>query len=456
MHQSKRKKGIAKVFLSSKILPWMLCDFLISFALFHVFSSYGRGTNSLSVQIDNNIASLTLSLLFCLAGVGLGFFERENRNRRLEIVKLGAASWLLAMTLGIALLHFAFFMKVGRYALVYGSLASILGILTFHIVMSIWLHQYPHQFIFLGPPSKTSDEILKILRLKSDKHLEHNDALALALNDKNKHLGDGTLETLIARNAPMDIVLTSDTEADKHVGHVATVALQNGLRVVDEGQFYVEVFRRFPVESLSTHWIVRAGFDIQKPLTNTMKRCCDILFSAMALIVLSPFLVLIALAIKLSSPGPVFYVQVRQGRYSKNFRMIKFRSMVTGHKGSAATDRGDVRVTAIGKLLRPLHLDELPQLINILRGQMSFVGPRPEAIEIVNKTNAELPIFEIRHMVRPGLTGWAQISQGKTKDGLDEVRTKLSYDLYYAKNYGLVFDALIVLRTVFVLTKSAW
>lgn len=449
-----RRKGVAKLFLSSKIFPWVTCDFLISCALFELFALLGKGTDLPQVRAENATAAVTLSILFCIVGMGLGFFERENRSRKLEIVKLGSASWALAMALGIALLHFAFFMKVGRLALIYGSLASLMGTVLFHVLMASLLRKYPHQFVFLGPQTPTSKEITKLIEGNTETHLELNQPLSKLLNIEST--STHTLESELSKNAPLDVVLTSVSESDKHSARVATIALQKGLRVIDEGSFYAEIFRRYPIENLSTHWIVRAGFDIQKPITNFFKRLLDIL-GALVLFVLSfPLLIFIALLIKLTSKGPVLYTQKRQGRYSKPFLMIKFRTMVCSHQGSHATSLGDDRITWVGKFLRPLHFDELPQFWNILKGEMSFIGPRPEAFEIVEKTKSELPIFEIRHMVRPGLTGWAQINQGKTLDSLAEVRTKLSYDLYYAKNYGLVLDLLIAVRTIFVLCKSAW
>jgi lipopolysaccharide/colanic/teichoic acid biosynthesis glycosyltransferase len=423
MRQSQRRKGLAKLFLGSEILPWVLCDILILYFLFQLFASFGRGSHLASVQYENNLAAITLSLLFSLCGIGLGFFDRENRTRRLEVVKLGLAAWLLAIALGLTVLHFALFIKIGRFSLVYGSLASILGVTFFHFLMGILLRHYPHQFVFVGPPSPTSEEILKVLRSRTDAHIEHNDTLGDVLSTQNS---ESAIEDLINIQGPMDIVLTTSANENKTTAQIATTALKNGLRVIDEGSFYAEIFRRYPIENLSTHWIIRAGFNIQKPITNATKRLIDATSALVLLFALIPIFLIIIIAIKITSKGNVLYIQTRQGRYSQPFRMIKFRTMTLDHNGSSATKRGDSRITSIGKLLRPLHLDELPQLINILKGEMSFVGPRPEAIEIANKTKAELPIFEIRHMVRPGLTGWAQINQGKTEDGFDEVRRKLS------------------------------
>ena len=163
---------------------------------------------------------------------------------------------------------------------------------------------------------------------------------------------------------------------------------------------------------------------------------------------------LVALLIKASSAGPAFFKQRRQGRFSKPFNIIKFRTMYEQKAVATATKQGDDRITKIGHVLRPVHLDELPQLWNIFVGQMSFVGPRPEASEILEKVRDLVPLFEVRHMIRPGLTGLAQISQGKTADGKEEIERKLSFDLYYLKNYSIFFDLWIMLRMVLPLDSG--
>ena len=202
-------------------------------------------------------------------------------------------------------------------------------------------------------------------------------------------------------------------------------AMQGGVRVIDEVSFYSELCRRIPIEHLSVPWVASAGFDSQIPMKNLVKRSFDLVASALTLVVLSPVFLLVALLIKASSAGPVFFKQRRQGRFSKPFNIIKFRTMYEQKAVATATKQGDDRITKIGHVLRPVHLDELPQLWNIFVGQMSFVGPRPEASEILEKVRDLVPLFEVRHMIRPGLTGLAQISQGKTADGKEEIERKL-------------------------------
>jgi len=169
-------------------------------------------------------------------------------------------------------------------------------------------------------------------------------------------------------------------------------------------------------------------------------------------------LAVMALSIKLSSPGPILFTQMRQGRFFEPFRVFKFRTMRHEGDGSAEggfTRVGDTRVTAVGRILRRAHLDELPQLFNILRGEMSLVGPRPETLEFARKMDAELPLYELRYLVRPGLTGHAQLKQGYAMDTVLDTRTKLSYDLYYLCNYSIRMDLQLLLRTVLLLLRGS-
>lgn len=450
-----RRNSFSKMLLSSSLYPWVLMDCFNVFWAFNLFAQFGRQASLPTIQRENFIASLTLTFSFALIGIALGFFERENRMRRLEFVRLGLLSWLAALTVSITFLHFAFFMKLGRFALVYGSAGALCAVLGFRFFMAWALRNNPHRFFIIGELTPTSEELISYSRATGQGHLQHIDNLREKIFENHEMSLERATQVMEADHVS-DMVLSSSPIHRDRMAALATLALQKGLRVIDEGRFYGEIFRRYPLENLSTNWIIYAGIDVQNPITNFFKRSSDIFLSLFLLICLSPFLIGIALTIKFMSPGPVFYIQVRQGRYARSFKMVKFRTMNVHDSGSAATAPGDSRITSIGKLLRPMHLDELPQLWNILLGEMSFVGPRPEAISVVENMRKALPIYEIRHMLRPGLTGWAQINQGKTQDGFEEVRHKLSYDLYYLKNYGLVFDLVVMLKTVFVITKRNW
>ncbi len=186
-----------------------------------------------------------------------------------------------------------------------------------------------------------------------------------------------------------------------------------------------------------------------------VKRGLDIVLAFLVLVITSPVIPFIALAIKRSSPGPVFYKQTRVGRGGKTFKIIKFRSMRQDAEvgtGAVWAQNGDSRITPIGRFLRKSRLDEIPQLWNVFVGDMSFVGPRPERPEFDEELEREIPFYRARRAVRPGLTGWAQVNYGYGSTMLDALR-KVEYDLYYIKNESLYLDLLILLRTVAVVLK---
>jgi len=180
----------------------------------------------------------------------------------------------------------------------------------------------------------------------------------------------------------------------------------------------------------------------------SVKRLLDLCGAFILLPLLSPLLLAVAIWIKLDSRGPVFFLQKRMGFRAKSFTMYKFRSMYLHKEGSGFTESAkDPRVTRAGKLLRRFRIDELPQLINILLGQMSFIGPRPESIELTKSYAKNVPFFAYRHVVRPGISGWAQVNQGYAAE-TDAMNIKLEYDFYYIKHFSFWLDILISLKTI--------
>ena len=198
------------------------------------------------------------------------------------------------------------------------------------------------------------------------------------------------------------------------------------------------------------------------PLTNmfnaTIKRCMDIVGAVCALIIFSPVMLLTALLVKLTSPGPVIYSQERIGLHNRPFRMYKFRSMEVqdpGKEKSQWTTPHDPRVTPIGRVIRKTSIDEMPQFFNILIGDMSLVGPRPERPLFVEKFKEEIPRYMIKHQVRPGLTGWAQVNGYR---GDTSITKRIEHDLYYIENWSIGFDIKILFLTVFkgFINKNAY
>ncbi|MFC1651510.1 sugar transferase, partial [Candidatus Latescibacterota bacterium] len=198
--------------------------------------------------------------------------------------------------------------------------------------------------------------------------------------------------------------------------------------------------------------MIRILAEPMPPWEKNVKKMIDIFVSLMVLILFSPLFLIVAVAIKLDSKGPVLYIQERVGCKNSFFNLYKFRSMVVDAEedsGPVWADKNDSRITRIGELLRKTRMDELPQIYNIIRGDMSLVGPRPERPFFVEQLKKKIPYYQLRLKVKPGLTGWAQIKHSYDSS-LDDVREKLKYDLYYIENMSLNMDFKILVATVFV------
>jgi exopolysaccharide biosynthesis polyprenyl glycosylphosphotransferase len=193
--------------------------------------------------------------------------------------------------------------------------------------------------------------------------------------------------------------------------------------------------------------------EILKPWEASLKRALDVVVSVLILVVGAPLWLLVALAIKLDSRGPVFYKQERVGQNGKIFKIYKFRSMTADAEKSSGpvwASKKDPRVTRVGKIIRRIHIDEIPQFINVLRGDMSLVGPRPERPFFVEKLAEEIPLYKRRLKVRPGITGWAQVKH-KYDESIEDVRLKLKYDLFYIENMSWRLDLKILFNTLYVM-----
>ena len=229
-----------------------------------------------------------------------------------------------------------------------------------------------------------------------------------------------------------------------------------GVRVSDFANFVERNFFQVPVEDIRGEWFLQADLELTHPLYLGVKRGVDIATALAGLVLASPFVLLSAIAIKLESRGPVFYSQVRAGLHNQPFKIWKLRSMRADAEkdGPQWAEGADRRATRVGMVLRRTRLDEAPQFWNILRGEMSIVGPRPERPEFVEKLAAGIPFYNQRHLVKPGLTGWAQINYpygASTDDALN----KLKYDLYYIKHSSPGLDLQIILRTLGAMMKGS-
>ena len=231
---------------------------------------------------------------------------------------------------------------------------------------------------------------------------------------------------------------------------------QAGVRISDISLFVENNFFRIPHNRIGSQWFLFAGIEHLHSGYHVVKRLIDVAISLVALCLLSPVMAVVAVLIKLESPGPVFYSQNRVGKNGKVFRIWKFRSMCADAEtaGPQWAQKGDIRVTRLGIILRKTRLDETPQFWNILDGSMSFIGPRPERPEYVREFEEQIPFYRQRNLIKPGLSGWAQINYPYGA-GIKDAAAKLQLDLYYIKRVSPAIDFQILLRTIGSIMKGA-
>jgi len=229
-----------------------------------------------------------------------------------------------------------------------------------------------------------------------------------------------------------------------------------GLEIKDGHQFFEEEAGRFSIDLLKPSTLIFSEGFRRPAVTMGVKRLIDVLASVAGLLALTPLFAVVALLIRRDSPGPVFYKQTRVGRRGEPYQLYKFRSMRQDAEagGIKWAEQEDPRITGIGRWIRKWRVDELPQLINVLKGEMSLVGPRPERPAFVQQLRRMIPYYDLRHTVRPGLTGWAQI-RFRYAASIEDAHVKLQYDLYYLKNLSVGLDCRILLGTIPVILQGS-
>lgn len=227
------------------------------------------------------------------------------------------------------------------------------------------------------------------------------------------------------------------------------------INFMDLSRAYEIICDKIPISFVAQTWFLENLKEGEKGFYDKAKRIIDILLAFLLLLLTSPLWLLVALAIKLEDRGPIFYYQERTGEDRKPFLLIKFRSMIKDAEKEKAiwAEKEDPRITKVGKFLRQSHLDEIPQMLNVLKGDISLVGPRPERPEFVGQLEKEIPHYHIRHLIKPGFTGWAQIKFKYGRSVMDSFE-KFQYDLYYLKNRSLILDLRILLKTFSLLFRK--
>ncbi len=399
------------------------------------------------------MAVFTLVLLFSLF-----FLELYNHDKNLgkkETVLRTFSSIGLTFFILSALYYLMPIMEVGRGILLFSLFVfGILGSL-WHVIYGFFLNfpGFARRVLIFGTGTtagKIGDLILST---------NHNHVLTGYINCPSEKVlvspthivgnGGSVLETAKRERAHKIVISMAERRGSLPVRDMLNCKL-SGIDVLDAPSFYEQMTGKLLIEDIKPSWFIFSdGFKITS-FKRFYKKIFDVFLSVIGLIIQLPLIPFIAAMIKVDSPGPVFFRQVRVGEREKDFVLYKFRTMrLNAEKDTGAVwaQENDERITGVGKFLRKTRLDEVPQLFNVLKGDMSFVGPRPERPEFIEQLKEIIPYYSERHFVKPGITGWAQIKYpygASVKDAIE----KLRYDLYYIKHLSLFLDLLIVLETV--------
>ncbi len=297
----------------------------------------------------------------------------------------------------------------------------------------------------------------KVVIFKNGEPTEKYHGFDVVKEMKFSEISPTSTREIFKKNNFDGIVIESNGHASDDIMGIISRFAETEYEIYISPKLYALVYNNFLIQKVADSTLLRVIFH---PLSNWdrfLKRVTDIVLASLAFFAISPMIAVLAILIKIDSPGPSIYKQNRVGYRGRKYQLYKFRSMVTDaekHTGPVWAKKNDARITRMGQIMRPLRLDELPQLFNVLNGTMSFVGPRPERPHFVSKFEKEIPFYRLRLTVHPGITGLAQVKHSYDRT-VDDVRKKLEYDLEYINNLSLRLDSKIFLKTVLtVLNKE--
>jgi exopolysaccharide biosynthesis polyprenyl glycosylphosphotransferase len=398
-------------------------------------------------------AAIIFASSFVLLAYTVGLYDWDVLARsRMTLVLRGLLCAAVAAGVTVVVFYLVYYRPIGRWVVALAVALTVPLVLGPHVYLLGKLQHRRRRVLFVGSSALT-DRMVEAFESASRPlcqvvgHWTPDDA----------HPANGDDLVDLARSRGVDeIVLPGSLSNVQAALLPALRCLPLGCRVRSEADFHEDMFRAVPVAEVSPEWMLGRGWDASDHLTAAVKRLGDVALAATLLVVTAPVQLFLALLIKLTGGGPALYRQTRVGQYGRPFSMLKLRTMrLDAENGEAVWAQGDdPRQTRLGRVLRRTRLDELPQLLNILVGEMSFVGPRPERPEFVATLEKVIPYYAWRHAVRPGLSGWAQINYPYGSSVQDSVR-KLEYDLYYIRNFSLGTDLFIALRTVAAAMKGA-
>jgi sugar transferase (PEP-CTERM system associated) len=412
--------------------------------------------------------AVVIAVALVLLTISLGLYNTDAAHDVRTYLKRLLVSWEFIAAAALLFLVVSGFAAVGRLRLAPAWLgaaaAAVVAIqIGLRLMLRWWLGQASHKrrILILGDAAE-SEKVRDFLCGPGHDRFEH---LTTLLGWGNDLPPVRTGNVLVAEAADATLTLThlaEDLKSDEivvafedrralPVAELLECKLR-GIQVVDALDFWEREAGVVEVAGSAGVWLALSEGLILRPARRRTKRLIDVAIASAFLVFVAPLCALVALAIRLDSPGPVFYRQERVGLNGAIFKAWKFRSMRQDAERDGAprwADSRDDRVTRVGRFIRKVRIDEIPQVLNVLAGEMSFIGPRPERPFFVEQLRLQIPYYDLRHRVPPGITGWAQVNYpyGAT---VEDARRKLAYDLYYLKRNDLVLDFVILLKTVHV------
>jgi len=452
---------IFRHYISRAYLLLMLIEFSMFFAAMYLGSDI-RFLMSESWYTDNYItlASIIFSSVMSLSCIGLGLYRRTLSGEEYNLMTRVCISFGLGILLLVGIYYLLPNLYMARSVLVFAIMLAFMGMSLIRYLFYKFANydRLKRRFLVIG----SGERAQQLMSLNEALvHKGFNIIGFLALPDEVS-----TIEKshIIAYDKPL-IKIAEHYKVDEIVIAIHDRKLglpfdelldckMSGLTIMNIVEFYEREQGIISLDNVNPSWLIFCDGFAQGDLRALKKRIVDLFASILLLSVAWPIMCLTALAILLESgfKAPILYRQVRVGEKNQHFKVLKFRSMKTDAEKNGAqwAKKNDDRITSIGRLIRACRIDELPQILNVLRGDMSFVGPRPERPEFVDGFNERIPYYQERHRVKPGITGWAQLCYPYGADEYDTIQ-KLQYDLYYVKNYSLFLDFSILFNTVEVI-----
>ena len=436
---------------------------VIEFCIYAVSATLGvevRFFGSSSDAVAQSIGAvapkaLLFATIMLMSAISMGLYKRSFREGVSGILVRFGISFALAMLI-ISLVFYIFpDLFMGRGVLGIALILSFGGVVISRSVFLAVLDQdtFKRRVLVLGSGKRAAT--MAQLRRRVD----HRGFFVVGFvhikgeedSVEKARIIDGNLNLMeLAQHYEVDeVVVAMDDRRRGFPVHELLDCKMSGIEVVDLQTFFERETGKLRLDCMHPSWMIFSDGFGQSPLQDYIKRFFDLATSALLLVLTIPIMVFTAIAIFVEDRGPVFFRQVRVGQNGKLFHVIKFRSMgVDAEKDGKArwAQKNDSRVTRVGAFIRKVRIDELPQIFNVMRGHMSFVGPRPERPEFVERLSVTIPYFSERHRVKPGITGWAQIRYPYGASENDAME-KLQYDLYYAKNHNLFLDLTVLLQT---------